>query len=143
MPTRLTKAQAVTVLAQALALLPNAAAYIQAGPNFEDAAGKAVGPNSPDKAKYSLFGAVYVAGQGLTLPRQPPYPPQFITADVTDLLGTGAVSDHRYNAVKDRFGERGVMDLVGAVGYYSMVSMILNVDRVQLPPGVEPFLKPL
>jgi 4-carboxymuconolactone decarboxylase len=35
------------------------------------------------------------------------------------------------------------MDLVGAVGYYSMVSMILNVDRVQLPEGVAPLLKPL
>ena len=29
----------------------------------------------------------------------------------------------------DRFGERGVMDLVGAVGYYSLVSMVLNVER--------------
>ena len=30
---------------------------------------------------------------------------------------------------------KGAIDLVGAVGYYSLVSMILNVDRVQLPPG--------
>ncbi|MBS0559603.1 MAG: carboxymuconolactone decarboxylase family protein [Proteobacteria bacterium] len=59
------------------------------------------------------------------------------------LLYTTEVSDENFNRVVDRFGERGVMDLVGAVGYYSMVSMILNVDRVQLPPGVEPLLKPL
>jgi 4-carboxymuconolactone decarboxylase len=62
---------------------------------------------------------------------------------VTDLLGTGAVPDPRYNAVIDRFGERGVMDLVGAVGYYSLVSMVLNVAQVQLPEGEEPPLKPL
>src|SRR5271154_6900027 len=37
---------------------------------------------------------------------------------VTDLLSTGAVSDARYGAVLNRFGERGAMDLVGAVGYY-------------------------
>jgi 4-carboxymuconolactone decarboxylase len=62
---------------------------------------------------------------------------------VTDLLSTGQVSDARYSAVLDRFGERGIMDLVGAVGYYSLVSMVLNVARVQLPEGVEPPLKPL
>ncbi|MDR3532884.1 MAG: carboxymuconolactone decarboxylase family protein [Rhodopila sp.] len=62
---------------------------------------------------------------------------------VTDLLSTGAVSDARYDAVLDRFGERGIMDLVGAVGYYSLVSMVLNVAQVQLPEGVEPPLKPL
>jgi 4-carboxymuconolactone decarboxylase len=60
-----------------------------------------------------------------------------------DLLATGQVSDAAYTGVKDRFGEKGVMDLVGAVGYYSLVSMVLNVDRVPLPAGVEPLLKPL
>jgi len=60
-----------------------------------------------------------------------------------DLLGTGQVSDARYQAAFDRFGERGVMDLVGAVGYYSLVSMVLNVAQVPLPPGETPPLKPL
>jgi 4-carboxymuconolactone decarboxylase len=45
--------------------------------------------------------------------------------------------------VIDRFGERGVMDLVGAVGYYSLVSMVLNVAQVPLPEGEAPPLKPL
>ena len=62
---------------------------------------------------------------------------------VTELLSTGAVSDARYQPVVDRFGERGVMDLVGAVGYYSLVSMVLNVARVPLPEGETPPLKPL
>jgi 4-carboxymuconolactone decarboxylase len=62
---------------------------------------------------------------------------------VMSLLGTGHVPDPRYQAVIDRFGERGVMDLVGAVGYYSLVSMVLNVAQVPLPEGVEPPLKPL
>ena len=59
------------------------------------------------------------------------------------LLKTTQVSDAHFAAVKDRFGERGVLDLVGAIGYYSMVSMILNVDRVQLPPGEPLPLAPL
>ncbi len=52
-----------------------------------------------------------------------------------ELLETTEVSDARFQAVAARFGERGVIDLVGAIGYYSMVCMVLNVDRVQLPPG--------
>ena len=62
---------------------------------------------------------------------------------VTDLLSTGHVTDARYGAAMDRFGERGVMDMVGAVGYYSLVSMVLNVAQVPLPEGVEPHLKAL
>ncbi len=62
---------------------------------------------------------------------------------VMSLLGTGQVPDPRYRAVMERFGERGVMDLVGAVGYYSLVSMVLNVAQVPLPEGVKPPLKPL
>jgi 4-carboxymuconolactone decarboxylase len=62
---------------------------------------------------------------------------------VTELLSTGAVSDAAYRLVEERFGERGVMDLVGAVGYYSLVSMVLNVAGVPLPEGETPPLKPL
>jgi 4-carboxymuconolactone decarboxylase len=62
---------------------------------------------------------------------------------VTDLLSTGQVSQGPYSAALDRFGERGIMDLVGAVGYYSLVSMVLNVAQVPLPEGEAPPLKPL
>ena len=57
------------------------------------------------------------------------------------LIYTGSVSDAAFQRVKDAFGERGVVDLVGAVGYYSLVSMTLNVARVPLPAGVTPPLK--
>ena len=60
---------------------------------------------------------------------------------VSELLATGQVSDAAFARVKAAFGERGVIDLVGAVGYYSLVSMVLNVARVPLPAGVEPPLK--
>lgn len=76
--------------------------------------------------------------------------PQDMSADealvydfVAELLGTGQVSDGKYEPVLDRFGERGIMDLVGATGYYSLVSMVLNVAQVPLPEGEEPPLKPL
>jgi 4-carboxymuconolactone decarboxylase len=60
---------------------------------------------------------------------------------VSELLATGHVSDPVYQRIKDAFGERGVIDLIGAVGYYSLVSMMLNVAQVPLPAGVTPPLK--
>ena len=39
--------------------------------------------------------------------------------------------------------ERGVVDLIGVMGWYQMVSMLLNTDRYPLPEGTQPELKPL
>jgi 4-carboxymuconolactone decarboxylase len=60
-----------------------------------------------------------------------------------ELLNTKQVSDPIFQATKDRFGERGVVDLIGVVGYYQLVSMLLNVDRYPLPAGVKPELQAL
>ncbi len=61
----------------------------------------------------------------------------------TELLNTKQVSDPIFKAAKDKFGERGVVDLIGVMGYYQLVSMLLNVDRYPLPPGAKPELAPL
>jgi len=53
----------------------------------------------------------------------------------TELHETQGVGDATYKAVLDRFGERGVMDLIAVNGYYVLVSMTLNVDRTPLPGG--------
>jgi 4-carboxymuconolactone decarboxylase len=61
----------------------------------------------------------------------------------TELLQTKQVSDATFKAIVGRFGERGAVDLIGTIGFYNMVSMLLNVDRYPLPDGVKPELKPL
>jgi 4-carboxymuconolactone decarboxylase len=61
----------------------------------------------------------------------------------TELLTTKQVSDPVFKAVKDKFGERGVVDLISVMGYYQLVSMLLNVDRYPLPAGVKPELQVL
>ena len=61
----------------------------------------------------------------------------------TELLTTKQVGDATFKAARDRFGERGVVDLIGVTGYYQLVSMLLNVDRYPLPDGVPAELKPL
>ena len=57
-----------------------------------------------------------------------------------ELLNTKQVSDAMFQAAVNAFGERGVVDLIGVMGYYQLVSMILNVDRYPLPEGVKPEL---
>ena len=59
----------------------------------------------------------------------------------TELFRDKAVSDATFKATVDRFGEQGVIDLIAASGYYSIVSMVLNVDRYPLPPGERAPLK--
>ena len=61
----------------------------------------------------------------------------------TEVLTTKHASDAAFQAAKDKFGERGVVDLLAVVGYYQFVSMLLNVDGYPLPPSVQPELKPL
>jgi 4-carboxymuconolactone decarboxylase len=61
----------------------------------------------------------------------------------TELHRNKAVSDPAYATALKRFGERGVVDLIGVSGYYTMVSMVLNVDRHPLPGGAPPPLPPL
>ena len=54
-----------------------------------------------------------------------------------------SVSDAAYAAVVKHYGERGAVDLIGVIGYYTLVSMVLNVDRVPLPGGAPAPLRPL
>ena len=59
-----------------------------------------------------------------------------------ELNDNHGVTDRTYARAVNRFGEQGVMDLVGVNGFYSLISMALNVGRTPLPPGVAPALKP-
>jgi 4-carboxymuconolactone decarboxylase len=53
-----------------------------------------------------------------------------------ELHETKGVSDAIYARAVKRFGEQGVMDMIAANGFYTLVSMCLNVDRTPLPAGV-------
>ncbi|HUK35473.1 MAG TPA: hypothetical protein VLV86_16265 [Vicinamibacterales bacterium] len=59
----------------------------------------------------------------------------------TELLNTKHVSDATFAAAKGAVGEKGVVDLMGVMSWYQMVSMMLNVDRYPLPDGAQPELK--
>jgi 4-carboxymuconolactone decarboxylase len=51
------------------------------------------------------------------------------------LQQTGSVDARIHAAVTARWGERGVVELTGVIGYYTMVSMTLNAHEIPLPDG--------
>jgi 4-carboxymuconolactone decarboxylase len=44
-------------------------------------------------------------------------------------------SDSTYAGILQRFGDAGVIDLVGTVGYYSTLAMVMNATRTEAPGG--------
>lgn len=61
----------------------------------------------------------------------------------TQLQRKKTVTDAAYRRAAALLGEQGVMDLIGASGYYTLVSMTLNVARVPVPAGEKVPLSPL
>jgi 4-carboxymuconolactone decarboxylase len=51
----------------------------------------------------------------------------------TELLHLQNVSDSVYAKAVERFGEPGVIDMVGVLGYYSFLSMMMNTARTAVP----------
>jgi 4-carboxymuconolactone decarboxylase len=60
---------------------------------------------------------------------------EIVYAFYAELHQNQSVSDPTYGAAVNRFGEQGVIDMVGLIGYYSTLGMVMNVARAPLPPG--------
>jgi 4-carboxymuconolactone decarboxylase len=61
---------------------------------------------------------------------------------VSELLESRTVSQSTYDQAEATLGRHGVVDLVGIVGYYCLVSITLNVFDMPLPKGESPPLLP-
>lgn len=57
-----------------------------------------------------------------------------------ELQRNKGVSDATYRRIVAKFGEQGVIDTTGIVGYYTLLAMVLNTARTPLPPGAAPQL---
>jgi 4-carboxymuconolactone decarboxylase len=53
----------------------------------------------------------------------------------SELVKTKRVSNANFERAKKEVGETGVIDLVGIIGYYSLVSVTLNAFELPLPDG--------
>ena len=76
--------------------------------------------------------------------------PVFDDADEADiyefarqLQQTGNVDEEVYQRVMRRWGDVGVVELGAVIGYYTLVSMTLNIHQIPLPEDVLPPLAPL
>jgi 4-carboxymuconolactone decarboxylase len=58
-----------------------------------------------------------------------------------EIQRTKRVSDATWNRAVARFGEAGVIDLLGINGYYTFLAMTMNAARTALPAGIAEPLK--
>jgi 4-carboxymuconolactone decarboxylase len=61
----------------------------------------------------------------------------------SELHRTRTVGDATYGRALARFGEAGVIDIIGLSGYYTLLAMVMNVARTPQPPDTEPAQIPL
>ena len=54
----------------------------------------------------------------------------------TEILREKRVSDRTYARAVAKFGEQGVIDLLGVVGYYNFLAIVMNATRTGMPEGV-------
>ena len=54
----------------------------------------------------------------------------------TEILRLKRVSDATYARAVARFGEQGVIDLLGVIGYYNFLAIVMNTTRTSLPAGM-------
>ena len=59
----------------------------------------------------------------------------------TEILRQKRVSDPTYQRALAKFGEQGVIDLLGVVGYYNFLAIVMNATRTGMPDGVAEPLK--
>jgi len=53
------------------------------------------------------------------------------------LLQKHRVDDATFKAMQERFGNEGLIELTGAIGYYSMLAMTVNACQLEAAPGAE------
>jgi 4-carboxymuconolactone decarboxylase len=77
--------------------------------------------------------------------RPTPMPPEeaLLYGFYLELQRTRAMTDTTYAEAVAAFGEQGVIDLVGILGYYTTLAMIMNVARTPPADGTTPALRPL
>jgi 4-carboxymuconolactone decarboxylase len=62
---------------------------------------------------------------------------------LTEVLVNKGASDTTYRRAVTKFGEQGVIDVIGVAGYYALLAMVMNVARTAVPEGPALPLPPL
>ena len=66
-------------------------------------------------------------------------PSRAVYQAASELHGTRRLSSETYGFAIEALGEQGLVDLIGILGYYTLISMTLNAFEVETPDGSRPF----
>jgi 4-carboxymuconolactone decarboxylase len=73
-------------------------------------------------------------------PQDMPADEELVYDFLAELYDRKSVSDATYARAVARFGEQGVIDVIGVNGYYTFLAMVMNTARTALPPDHKPAL---
>jgi 4-carboxymuconolactone decarboxylase len=54
---------------------------------------------------------------------------------LTEVLHNKGASEETYRRAVGKFGEQGLIDIIGIAGYYALLAMVMNVTRTAVPEG--------
>jgi len=76
-------------------------------------------------------------------PKSAPADERIVYDFVKELYDRKRVSDKTYARLHAVLGDQGMVELVGILGYYAMIAMLLDAFRMPVPPGAPmPFAEP-
>jgi len=93
--------------------------------------------HAPMAEKAGVKPETVAAIQAGRAPKKAPKDEMAIYDFVKELYSAKRVGTPTYNRVKKVLGDAGVVELVGILGYYAMVSMTLNTFKAPLPQGMK------
>ena len=77
------------------------------------------------------------------VPKSAPKDERALYEFIQELYRTRRVSDRTYKKVSAFLNEEAMVELVGVLGYYTLISMTLNVFQMLPPPEADlPFTEP-
>ena len=85
---------------------------------------------------------VAAIAEGRTPPQMPP-DDALVYEFGRELNENKGIAEATWNAVVERFGEKGAVDLLGICGYYTFLSMVMNGARTPAPASGAAALMPL
>ncbi len=89
--------------------------------------------HQPEALRAGVSGAIVAAIANRQRPTSMSADQTVVYDFTTELLRHQHVDDETYERARQRFGERGIIDMIGVAGYYAFLSMMMNVGQTAVP----------
>ena len=93
--------------------------------------------HAPIAAREELDESVIAAVKDGEIPEDAPDDVRSVCQFVSELVHTRRVSEATYVKARQMIGERGLVELISVVGYYSLIAGLLNTFEIGVPEGEE------